>query len=60
LERRLSPKDDPVVMWLTNQIPTRWGPRDQAMQFMSKGEARRAAQVSGVKGAWSIEPHEPA
>ena len=46
---------DTVSMWLVSNSPVRWGPREQAMLFKSKGEARRAAQAVGIKGAWSIQ-----
>lgn len=44
-----------VSMWLSTTEPARWGPRENAMRFKSKGEGRRAAIGAGVKGAWSIQ-----
>ena len=60
LERREGAKTDPpVVMWLASQMPTRWGRREQAMRFKTKGDARRAAGVLRIDGAWSVEEAEP-
>jgi hypothetical protein len=60
LERRVGAKTDPpVVMWLVSQMPTKWGPREQAMRFKTKGDARRAAGILRMSGAWSVEQAEP-
>jgi hypothetical protein len=42
-------------MWLSATLPVRWGPREQAMKFTTKGEARRAAAAVNVKGVRSVE-----
>jgi len=55
MERR-SGADDPVVIWLTSLTPIRWGGRERAMKFESKGDARRTAAGIKLAGAWSIEP----
>jgi hypothetical protein len=53
-----------ITMWLVSQLPQRWGERDQAVQFRSLGDARRAAvavKLSGpikLSGDWSIEALE--
>jgi hypothetical protein len=36
-------------------MPLRWGPREQAMRFKTKGAAWRAAAILKISGAWSIE-----
>jgi hypothetical protein len=43
-------------MWLLSIVPQRWGDRDQAMRFATRGDARRAAVVLKLSGDWSIEP----
>ena len=56
MERRAAVKGDPpLVMWLTSQVPMRWGEREAAMRFKTKGEAWRVAGTLKVSGAWSIE-----
>jgi len=55
LERRTG-SAEPVIMWLTSLVPVRWGERDGAIKFESKGEARRAAASIKLAGAWLIEP----
>jgi hypothetical protein len=45
-----------VTMWLLSIVPQRWGDKDQAMRFSSRGEARRAAVVLKLSGDWSIDP----
>lgn len=55
LERRSDPKADPVIMWLVSTQPQRWGEREEAMKFETKGEAWRAAGSIRVLGAWSVE-----
>jgi hypothetical protein len=55
LERRSSAAE-PVVMWLTSLTPPRWGERQRAIKFETKGEARRAAASIKLAGGWSIEP----
>jgi hypothetical protein len=42
-------------MWLLSVVPQRWGERDQAMRFMTRGDARRAAVAIKLSGDWSIE-----
>jgi len=44
-----------VTMWLKSEVPQRWGERDQAMQFASRGDARRAAVQIKLSGDWAIE-----
>jgi hypothetical protein len=46
-------------MWLASQMPMRWGPREQAMRFKTKGDAWRAAGVLRRSGEWSVEEAEP-
>ena len=50
-------KDAPVFMWLKNLKPARWGDREDALTFPTKGDAARAA-ASAIKltEQWSIEP----
>jgi hypothetical protein len=55
LDRHIS-TERPVSMWLTAIVPARWGERDSALKFASKGEARRAAVSIKISGAWYIEP----
>lgn len=44
-------------MWLTAIAPVaRWGDRNAAMKFASKGEAGRAAVELRISGAWYVEP----
>ena len=49
----------PAVMWLLSQMPTRWGPRRQAMRFKTEADASRAASILRVSGEWSVEEAEP-
>lgn len=39
-----------VAMWLVSIVPQRWGERDHAMRFATRGEARRAATVLKLSG----------
>jgi hypothetical protein len=56
LTRRFGKKDDaPMVMWLTSEIPLRWGERVRALRYQTKGAARRFAGTIHVSGAWSVE-----
>jgi hypothetical protein len=55
LERHAGGDDPPLVMWLVRRSPARWGPREQALRFLTKGEARRVAETAKIKGAWAIE-----
>lgn len=41
-------------MWLKSLFPQRWGPREQAAQFKTKGEARQAADAVKATG-WTLE-----
>lgn len=46
-----------VSMWLTATAPVaKWGERNAAVKFASKGEARRAAVELRISGAWYVEP----
>ena len=55
LERRVE-AGELVVMWLKSAgAVVRWGPREDAMRFATKGEARRIARTIKLRGAWSIE-----
>jgi hypothetical protein len=47
---------DNVTMYLLTMVPVRWGERERAMRFQTKGEARRCAATIKIAGAWSIEP----
>lgn len=44
-----------ITMWLVSLLPQRWGERDHAMRFQTRGEARRAAASIKLSGDWSIE-----
>src|SRR5271170_6097824 len=45
-----------VVMWLKSAgAIVRWGPREDAMRFATKGEARRVARTLRLRDGWSIE-----
>lgn len=44
-----------ITMWLVSIIPQRWGDRDQAMRFETRGDARRAAVAIKLSGDWAIE-----
>ena len=44
-----------ITMWLVSLVPQRWGDRDQAMLFETRGEARRAAIAIKLSDDWSIE-----
>ena len=44
-----------VAVWLTSTLPVRWGDKAVAMQFQSRGEARRAAAAMKLHGDWSVE-----
>jgi hypothetical protein len=48
-----------VTMWLTSIVPQRWGEKDRAMRFPSRGDARRAATALKLSGDWSIETAGP-
>ena len=55
LERRVE-AGNLVVMWLKSRgAVVRWGPREDAMRFATKGEARRVARTIKLLDAWSIE-----
>lgn len=47
---------EPVTMWLKSVMPQRWGPREQARTFETKGEARTAAEAVKAIG-WTLEEH---
>ena len=45
-----------VVMWVKSAgAVVRWGPREDAMRFATKGEARRVARTIKLQDAWSID-----
>ena len=48
-----------VTMWLLSIVPQRWGEKNEAMRFSSRGEARRAAVALKLSGDWSIEASGP-
>jgi hypothetical protein len=49
-------KEGKVSVWLTTQVPVRWGLRERAMNFKTKGDARRAASTLKIAaGSWTIE-----
>jgi hypothetical protein len=54
LDRRNGKRE--LVMWLKSFAPVKWGPREHAMKFRSKGDARRAIEAIKPNGAWFIEP----
>ena len=55
LERCLK-EGELVVMWLKSAgAVVRWGPREDAMRFATKGEARRVARTLRLRDGWSIE-----
>jgi hypothetical protein len=45
-----------VTMYLLTPVPLRWGDRDRARRFQTKGEARHCAAGLKITGAWTIEP----
>lgn len=45
---------EPVTMWLKTVMPERWGPREQATRFDTKGDALRAAEAVKAVG-WTLE-----
>lgn len=45
-------KEGAVSVWLTTQFPVRWGLRERAMNFRTKGDARRAASILKVR-SWT-------
>jgi hypothetical protein len=45
-----------MTLWLVSVFPLRWGDRDRAMVFRTRGEARRAATTIRSPGPWAIEP----
>ena len=47
-----------ATVWLKSEVPERWGPEEHAMQFHTRGEARRAAAAINVMGACVIEEVE--
>jgi hypothetical protein len=55
LLRRVSDKEPPLTMWLSSEVPLRWGSIDAAMRFDSKGAAWRAAGRIRTNGTWSVE-----
>ena len=44
-----------ITMWLVSVLPQRWGERDQAMRFHTRGDARRAVVEIKLSGDWTIE-----
>jgi hypothetical protein len=55
VERRASPKDEAITMWLSSAAPVlRWGPGENAMKFPDKGTARRTAESLKIKGPWHV------
>jgi hypothetical protein len=42
-------------IWLTTLVPIRWGDRERAMKFHTKGEGRRAAASIKIAGPWFVE-----
>jgi hypothetical protein len=55
LMRRFTEDEPPLTMWLTSEIPMKWGERDAAIRFHTKGAAWRAAGRIKINGAWSVE-----
>jgi hypothetical protein len=54
---RKSEMGDLVSMWLRSAAPwPKWGPRDSAMTFGTKGDARRVALAAKIAGGWYVEP----
>ena len=47
---------EPVSMWLRSSVPMRWGERERALRFVTKGEARRVAVSVRLPGVWFVEP----
>jgi hypothetical protein len=43
------------AVWLVSVTPENWGERDQAMQFDTQNDARRAARAIKLSGDWSID-----
>jgi hypothetical protein len=43
-----------ITLWLTTVVPLRWGDRDRAMVFRTRGEARRAAAEIPFPVPWAI------
>ena len=52
-------RDHSVGTWLMSTAAQQWGGKDHAVQFSSRGEARRAATALKISGDWSIEPVSP-
>jgi hypothetical protein len=52
----IAQRRDDVTAWLASIEPQRWGERDLALRFETRGEARRTATMLGVSGDWGIEP----
>jgi hypothetical protein len=42
-------------MWLLSAVPLRWGDRERAIRFETRGAARRAAVAIKLSGDWAIE-----
>jgi hypothetical protein len=40
--------------WLASVAPQRWGERDHALRFVTRQEARRAAEEIKLSGDWLI------
>ena len=56
-QERKSETGDFVSLWLKATAPTtKWGPRESAIRFPTKGAARRVALAGKLSGAWYIEP----
>ncbi len=51
---RGSSEDQRVTIWLRSIKPVKWGDREHAMKFPTKGEARRAAEAAKAVG-WTLE-----
>jgi hypothetical protein len=55
-QERKSETGDFVSIWLKATAPTaKWGPRESAIEFLTKGDARRGALAGKISGAWYIE-----
>jgi hypothetical protein len=53
--RTSNPGKPPVEMWLKKTMPPEWGDREDAMRFVTKGDAWQAVSSVQVFGAWTIE-----
>lgn len=55
LERRASPKDEPITMWLSSAAPVvRWGPQENAMRFPDRGRSTQDSCVAQDHESWQI------